>query len=220
MKVSILVSHSANRYHQLERSLFFLEHQTYPNYEVWIMDDGSDGIPKIRRKDIINYRRLRPKWSTPRSPNTAFRLGYEMSNGSFVILMNSEHIIPLDAVEVMVKRGAQDRRNVPIQYHLSRRQLREIDKMSTTKVSAELHSVMKFLPNFFDTRTPWGYTNSDAKYHREHFFAFSGQARRAWDKIGFLPDTEEWLMPQEETPPVPIEIEIYHQTHPIMGVMG
>ena len=221
-KVSILIPYYGNRLEQLKRTLFMLEHQTYKNYDVWIVDDGSNHQAEIF--NLINphkqfyYSRIRGVGSPPRSTNSALRFGYENCTSDFVVVTSPEILIPFNAIEMLVTNGIPNRRNVPILYKLSLEQQRMID---TVAWKYDL-SKLKDLPNFWqEENIPGGFFNNEAKQNRTHG-GFVGQSREGWERYGFLPDTEEWGQSDsywhvEELklgePAMPIDFEVYHQWH-------
>ena len=216
MTVSVLLS-CLNRADQLRRSLWLLKRQTWFDYEIWVLDDGStDDIESLCGSRLVNYVSVRPSGSRPRSPNMAWWAGYELCEGEFVILSHAEIMVPKDAItRMVVEHNAH--RSVPIQYAIPPEQQRQIDSIDWKD---DLDALQKF-PNFWSVRGPWGFTNHGAHGWRHHF-SFTGQFREEWDRWGFLPKTEvpgdddSWMLEQETAKdilPNPIDLKVYHQYH-------
>ncbi|HLA82588.1 MAG TPA: glycosyltransferase family A protein, partial [Thermoleophilia bacterium] len=106
MKVSVLIPYFQGRRRLLTRTLWLLRNQTYQDYEVLILDDGSDEqIVELCGGPVI-YEQLRPAGSPPRASNMAYVHGYRKCQGEFVILTHPEYMAPLNAIERIV--GAYD----------------------------------------------------------------------------------------------------------------
>jgi len=125
MKVSILIPYYGNRRFQLERSIPFLENQTYPDYELVLMDDGKSDLPDDLIGKFDRYIQLRVGDVPIRSPNVALRTGFAESDGDFIITSQPELLIPYDAVERMVAEANMNRRNVATQYHLTKKRFQD-----------------------------------------------------------------------------------------------
>ena len=122
MKVSIIIPYFGDRKKQLERSLTFLENQTYPDYEIILVDDGArDGLLKLKKP--FRCFKIRADNSYSRSPNTALRYGFSKCSGDFIIVGQPELLVPYDAVEKMLALSDMSRRNVAVQYHLNAEQV-------------------------------------------------------------------------------------------------
>jgi len=225
MKVSILLTFYGNRYYQLRRSLPFLLNQTYKDYEIIFLDDGlmndSDLSPKkLLDHPKVKYVSLREGIVPIRSPNTALRYGFYNSDSDFIITTHPEHLVPYDAVERMVTEGNMKRRNCPIQYHLTLEQMWYL-YVDMDGVGWQIDfDRIKDVPDFMPTITPWGHTNYNSLWHRNHF-SFCGSTRERFEKF-MIPETEEWLMDdcyvhslelECDEPSVPVDIEVYHQEH-------
>ena len=222
MKASIIIPYYSGRRKQFERTMFTLSKQTHEDFEVIVIDDGSDDYDEhleIENKYVVGmYHLLRERGAAPRSPNMAYRKGYELAQGEIIILSNPEVLVPFNALKVMLINMKTDRRNVPVQYHLTYKQLKAID---TVDWRTNIHKLIG-LPDFWSTQTPWLYTNAEAHQHRNHL-NFCGATREVWDRYDFMPATDEWmnmenwLHPMELRdgyPATGIGIEVYHQEHP------
>jgi len=222
MKVSVIVPlyGDRNQFHQIDRGLECLEHQTYDDYEVLIIDDGSS-FEFIAPSYKFSYTRLRDPDSPPRSPNMAFLEGFNHASGDFIITSHPELLIQKDAIERIAFYCRNNVRNIPIQYHLSLQHLQD-PKFLEIYESGKFWE-FKSLPDFWITKTPWTYQNSYAPTQHMHF-SFCGQSREGWLRYGdFLPRTEDWYREdcwwheQEKLSgnyPNPLTLEVYHQWHP------
>jgi glycosyltransferase involved in cell wall biosynthesis len=217
MKVSVLTPYFQGRRALLERTLWLLRQQTYDDYEVWILDDGSDeNIEEICGGRIV-YKRVRGTGASPRASNMAWHYGYEDCDGEFVILAHPEYMAPLDAIERLVEQYDGSARLEPVPLALPPKGQAIIDSVDW-KNDLDL---LQTLPEFWTFKTPWGWTNFEAKEWCHHF-AFTGQTRDAWDVNDFLPVTEElgmndsWLVKlevEQGRPPVCADFSVYHQHH-------
>lgn len=217
MKVSVLIPYFQGRRALLERTLWLLRSQTHDDYEVWILDDGSDeDIAELGGEKII-YERVRDAGAAPRASNMAWNHGYGICQGEFIILAHPEYMPPLDAIERLVDQYDGDARLEPAALALPPKAQAMID---TIDWRADLDNLQS-LPDFWTFKTPWGWTNFEAKEWHHHF-AFTGQTREAWDVHDFLPLTEKrgmndsWLIGLEVAdgrPPIGAGFAVYHQHH-------
>ena len=156
MKVSILIPYYGDRRRQLERSLLFLENQTYPDYEIVLIDDGAkEELPEF--SDKVKYFKIRADGVPSRSSNTALRYGFKKCSGDIIIAGQPELLVPYDAVEKMITLSDMSRRNVAIQYHLTAEQIHSLPWGWEDDFER-----IKSVPNFWATMTPWLYTNKIA----------------------------------------------------------
>lgn len=217
MKVSVLIPYFQGRRSLLERTIRQLIFQTYDNYDVWILDDGSDeNIARLCRQNF-NYVKLRDAGSPPRASNMAWNYGYQLCDGEFIILTHPEYMAPLNAIERLVELYDGSARLEPVALALPSSAMGKIDELDW---KSDL-DVLQTLPNFWTFRTPWGWTNMDAKEWCHHF-AFTGQTREAWDLTDFIPVTEKrgmndsWIVDIEAEmgrPPQCVDFAVYHQHH-------
>ena len=223
MKISILIAYY-NRPRQLARSLWLLQRQTHPHedMEIILVDDGSTEPPKydvFASPTTVWYHPMRPAGSPPRSPNTALRHAYTHCSGDFIIIGGPEIMAPLHAIETMLTKGDMSRRNVPTLYYLAWNH-----HLSTVDWKENLDNLQQ-LPDFMATRGEHGYSNFDSPNMFNHA-GFSGATREVWDKINFLPDTENWgrtdsywherEMELDLIPHKLHELSVYHQWHDII----
>lgn len=217
MKVSVLIPYFQGRRALLERTLWLLRNQTYDDYEVWILDDGSDeNISELAGSKII-YWRLRQAGAPPRASNMAWNNGYKECQGEFIILTHPEYMPPLDAIEKLVEQYDGSARLEPIAFALPAAAIGRIDDLDW---KSDLDT-LQTLPDFWTFKTPWGWTNLEAKEWCHHF-AFTGQDREGWDLHDFIPVTEQrgmndsWLVGLEVEagrPPRCTGFGVYHQHH-------
>ncbi len=226
MKASVLIPYFQGRREQLKRTLWLLMRQTYDDYDVWILDDGSDekidilcskSVPLSYSRSMINYVKLRDAGANPRGCNVAWNVGYRMCRGEFVILTHPEYMPPLDAIERMIHQYDGSARLEPTAYALPSRAMGTLDQLDWKN---DL-DVLQTVPDFWTFKTPWGWTNFEAKEWCHHF-AFTGQTREGWDIFDFIPDTSEfkmndsWIVGLEVKggrPPKNAGFAVYHQHH-------
>ena len=221
MTVSVLLS-CLNRADQLRRSLWLLERQTWFDYEIWVLDDGStDDLESLCGSRLVNYVSVRPPGSPPRSANEALWIGYQLCQGEFIILSHAEIMVPKDAITRMVV-AHNGHRSVPLQYAIPPVAQRHIDSVDWRRSLSYLQN----LPNFWADVGPWGFSNTNAHGWRHHF-SFTGQFREEWERWGFLPKsdamefTDNWMLEKETEAgilPNPIDLEVYHQSHDRLAV--
>jgi len=217
MKVSVLIPYFQGRRALLERTLWLLKRQTYDDYDVWILDDGStENISELCDGKII-YKQVRGAGGKKRSANIAWNIGYKICGGEFIILSHPEYMVPLDAIERLVKQYDGNARLVPTAYAIPAEFLSRIDELDW-KTDLDL---IQTLPDFWDIMTPWGWINLVAKSWHHHF-VFTGQKRDAWDALNFIPNTEKygmndsWILSREaKISRIPREADfaVYHQHH-------
>jgi glycosyltransferase involved in cell wall biosynthesis len=218
MKASVLIPYFQGRRKLLERTLWLLERQSYEDYEVWILDDGSDeNIAELCNSTKVIYEKLRDAGAVPRASNMAWNHAYERCDGEFIILSHPEYMPPLNAIEKIVDQYDGSARLEPVAYALPSKTGRLIDEIDWKSDLDNLQSI----PDFWAFRTPWGWTNYQAR-NWHHHFAFTGQTREAWDVHDFLPKTDKrgmndsWLLPIEieaGRPPMGANFAVYHQHH-------
>lgn len=217
MKVSVLIPYFQGRRALLERTLWLLSRQTYDDYDVWILDDGSDeNVSELCTGKVV-YKQIRGQGAHPRASNMAWNYGYEDCEGEFVILTHPEYMPPLNGVELLVDQYDGSARLEPTAFALPAHANGIIDGLDW---KADL-DVLQTLPNFWTFKTPWGWTNKEAaEWH--HHFAFTGQTREGWDLFDFIPKTElrgmndSWLVKLEvesDRPPRGAGFAVYHQHH-------
>lgn len=217
MKVSVLIPYFQGRRALLERTLWLLERQTYADYEVLILDDGSDeDIYQLRSKRIA-YERLRPAGSPPRSSNTAYIHGYRKCQGDFIILTHPEYMAPTNAIARIVDVYDGSARLAAMSLALNPETTANLDGFPWRTDLDTLQDI----PGFWGWTTPWGWQNSEARGWCHHF-SFTGQTRDGWALTEFIPATEEpgmndsWIVAVEVAmarPPMPAGFAVYHQHH-------
>lgn len=217
MKVSVLIPYFQGRRALLERTLWLLRSQTYDDYEVWILDDGTDENVSDLCGGKIIYEKLRDAGAKPRASNMAWNHGYKKCDGDFIVLTHPEYMPPLDAIERLVEQYDGSARLEPVALALPPSALGAIDELDW-KTDLDVLQTMR---DFWTFKTPWGWTNLEAKEWCHHF-AFTGQTREAWDLTDFIPVTDKrgmndsWIVDIEAEmgrPPQCVDYAVYHQHH-------
>lgn len=219
MKVSVLIPYFQGRRRLLERTLWLLTRQTFDDYDIWLLDDGSDEqIAELAagNKRIV-YEVLRPAGSPPRASNVAYVQGYRKCQGDFVILTHPEYMAPKDAIRRILDAYDGSARLAAMSLALTR----EVTFALDTYPWQERLDALQEIPGFWGWTSPWGWTNQEAKSWCHHF-SFTGQHRAGWDRTSFIPESEErhmndsWIVGKEVEmgrPPMPAGFAVYHQHH-------
>ena len=219
MKVSVLIS-CRNRADVLRRSLWLLERQTWPDYEILISDDGSDediraAATGCKRVEIAT---IRPPLSPIRNCPIGLRHAFDRAKGEFIIISHPELMVPLNAIEKLVKEYEPGYRIVPRLYFIC--DSIAMAWLESTDWQSDL-DLIQTIPNFWASRTPWGNTNKDMDSWIGHT-AFCGQTRAEWGHKGFLPDDGSpavdvaWIDAAEARlgrMPRQASFAVYHQDH-------
>jgi len=222
MKVSVIlpIFGDRNQFQQAQNGILCLSKQTYKDFEVLVVDDGAYFELSYPDSRFIHID-LRHPGSDVRSSNIAFLEGFNHATGDFIITSHPEILVQSNAIETMIDNAFMERRNIPIQYHLSLEHIQS--KKFKEILIGDDFTEFKQLPNFWTTKTPWNYLNDYASSQHMHF-SFCGQSRDGWLKYGeFLPRTESWYQEdcwwhdkerEQKHFPNPLDLEIYHQWHP------
>jgi len=100
-KVSICIP-TYNREHYLLEALDSVFAQTYRDYEVVVLDDGStDGTGEMIKNG--RYRNLRYYWQENKGDAAARNKLLELAQGRFITFLDSDDLLMPDAVERMMK---------------------------------------------------------------------------------------------------------------------
>lgn len=92
MRLSVIIP-TFNRQAVLERCLRALQAQTYPDFEVLVVDGGNDGTRQMVAQDFPAVRYLRD----PRSgPSAARNMGVEHASGDVVVFTDDDCLAPPD----------------------------------------------------------------------------------------------------------------------------
>lgn len=114
MKVSIIIP-AYNTALYLERSLTSLQQSLQDNYEVWLIDDGSEDDTFQRLQQFAdgwpNVHALTQKHS---GPAAARNVGLMHANGEYVYFMDSDDYIEPDGISTMVRAMKQDDADVVV----------------------------------------------------------------------------------------------------------
>jgi hypothetical protein len=125
-------------------------------------------------------------------------------------------MVPLNAIELLVSRY-EGYRLGPTAFALSPAMMTGLDKLPW-KIDLD---TLQGLPGFWEFENPWGWRNIVAAEWCHHF-AFTGQPRKDWDILDFIPVTEErgfddsWIIGFEYEggrPSRPAGFSVYHQHH-------
>lgn len=91
-----MVCYNHERY--IEQAIESILHQTYGNFELIIVDDGSqDQTQSIIRR--FNDKRIRPIFKTNEGPSAATNTGLSMASGEYIALMSGDDISYAERVE-------------------------------------------------------------------------------------------------------------------------
>ena len=219
MRVSVLIS-CRNRADVLRRSLWLLERQTWPDYEVLITDDGSDediraAATGCKRVEIAT---IRPPFSPIRNCPIGLRHAFDRAKGEFIIISHPELMVPLNAIEKLIKEYEPGYRIVPRLYFIC--DSIAMAWLESTDWQSNL-DLIQGIPNFWTSRTPWGNTNQDMDSWIGHT-GFCGQTRAEWERKGFLSDDKNpgsdvrWIDAAEARlgrMPRQASFAVYHQHH-------
>jgi glycosyltransferase involved in cell wall biosynthesis len=152
MKVSVLIPYFQGRRPLLERTLWLLRNQTYEDFEVWILDDGSnENVEELCGGKII-YEKLRDYGAPPRASNMAWNHAYRKCDGEFIILTHPEYMAPRHAIETLVDLYDGDNRLEPVALALPSHTLGTLDELDW---KSDL-DVLMTVPDFWTFRTPLG----------------------------------------------------------------
>lgn len=216
--VSIFVSTFAGHEENMKRALYTLENQTYDGeYEIIIIDDGAEhDVTEISW--MTRYERLRSYGSLPRngtSGGSIYRKAYELSKGDFIILTDSDILVPPYAVKSLVGHYGYDGRLTPIVFGLDWDTQKNID---TFQWKTNLDAFMD-AEGFWDFPIPQGVENRFSHTVRHHIL-FSGQRRDLWDETGLFDknvpvDTfvETFIFNHTTKPIMQVPFNVYHQWH-------
>jgi glycosyltransferase involved in cell wall biosynthesis len=99
-----------NREHLLKETLDSVFAQTYKNFEVVIVDDGStDGTKEMLEKNGYN---VRYHWQANSGDAAARNKLIELANGKYISFLDSDDLLYPDALEKMVDAIPQNAENV------------------------------------------------------------------------------------------------------------
>ncbi|MGL5980489.1 MAG: glycosyltransferase family 2 protein [Phocaeicola sp.] len=93
-----------NAYHHIERMLCSLFHQSFTNFEVILVDDGStDNSASLINQFIKNRENYTLISQTNSGPSVARNKGLELAKGEFILFVDSDDWIDSDYIEKLVK---------------------------------------------------------------------------------------------------------------------
>ena len=214
--ISILIPYFGNRSELLARTLYLLDHQTYKDFEVWLISDG--GQLGLHLPFHINIHVMPPHGDEWRTPNHTIKVGYEMCSGDYIVITSPEILPPTNALQVMMELSDDTTMSVPMLYKLSRKQTAQIDSVDWKKSLGNLQGLENF---WTEEEHPGGFPNTEAKYNYHHG-GFVGATRKVWDEIKITPDDVNnresdsyWHVKLGELGRSPIRLPfgVYHQWH-------
>ncbi len=92
-----------NSEHFLERAILSVIHQTYTNFEIILINDGSiDGSSEIARKYCNQYTNIRLFTTQNVGPGNARNIGIKHAIGEFITFLDSDDTITNDAIEILL----------------------------------------------------------------------------------------------------------------------
>jgi glycosyltransferase involved in cell wall biosynthesis len=103
MEFSICIA-TYNRAHTIGRTLDSLVHQSYEDFEVLVIDDGStdnteEVVDLFKERLKINY--LKKKNG---GKHTALNIGFQKAQGEFLVILDSDDTLVPDALKNMKKK--------------------------------------------------------------------------------------------------------------------
>jgi glycosyltransferase involved in cell wall biosynthesis len=106
--ISIVMSYK-NRLSQLERTLDSIKKSIIKDYEIIIVDDGSDEESRLEnlKFDKLNIIRIEPEEKTWINPCVTYNMGIKQSTGDIVVIQNPECFHMGDVLDY-VKRNIRD----------------------------------------------------------------------------------------------------------------
>jgi len=164
------------------------------SYEILVVDDASkEDIPAViadvesntqDSNGVIRYLRL-SHGLLLRSPNAAYRAGFENAEADFIVLSSQDVLVPRYALAGLVDTAAEHlgRRAALIAYWLTEAQTGMLPGCGWEKSLLNVTA----LPGFWDA-TPYGAPNKTI-VDGGAFILCTGQSREQWEWIGFLRDT-------------------------------
>lgn len=104
LMVSVIIpNYNGEKY--IEKCIESVEHQTYKNLEIIIVDDGSDDSSKeIIKKVQKKYSNIKCYFQQNMGGSIARNKGIELSNGKYFIFLDSDDILYPDAISTMIEK--------------------------------------------------------------------------------------------------------------------
>lgn len=194
--VASIVIPAHNRVDLTRRSLYrWLRQLDCGPYEILVMDDAStEDIPAVigeveeltpDSKGVVRYLRL-SHGLLMRSPNTAWRTGYEEAKADFIVLSSQDVLVPwyaLAGVMHTAKRHKGQRASM-IVYWMTEQMMGQLGEHP---LGVDLNVITGF-PEFWTQITPYGCENGQIR-SGGLFVLCTGMSRQDWEWIGFLRDT-------------------------------
>ena len=105
-KVTICITHH-NRRDLLQQTLTSIEAQTYPNFNVVIVDDGSSDKTALAYLDELEAKHVHRDWQIIRQPNlylgAARNTGARHADGELIVFFDDDNLMQPDMVETLVR---------------------------------------------------------------------------------------------------------------------
>lgn len=99
--ISVVISHF-NRVELITDTLSSLSAQTYPHWEAWVVDDGSDPASLARLAELAardERIRLIERPRLPKGANACRNIGAELAQGDYLIFLDSDDLLAPHALE-------------------------------------------------------------------------------------------------------------------------
>jgi len=110
-KVSIIIL-NWNNYEDTKECLLSLDKITYPNYEVIVVDNGSEGndavILEEQYKDYINVIRNKENLGFAKGNNIAIKQVLKEWKSDYILLLNNDTVVEPDFLERLIEIGEED----------------------------------------------------------------------------------------------------------------
>ena len=107
--ISIVIPHF-NRVELITDTLSSLIGQSYPHWEAWVVDDGSDPACRMQLTQIAakdERIRLIDRFRLPKGANTCRNIGIELARGDYLIFLDSDDLLAPFALEQRARTACQ-----------------------------------------------------------------------------------------------------------------
>lgn len=194
--LSIVIG-TRNRGHLLGRSLYCYANQTYKDFELIVIDDGStDNTQEVCSKfdDRLIYVKLKRTDNRWRDSSSYINMGIRMAKGDFVIPTHPEVMIRHDVLQ-SISNNIKDWRYICVKpYYLTQNDQKAIDNVNWHEDILNIRNI------------PWFYDQSSAEFRGDpaythlaiektntwNSWVFGGLSKKTWRDIGGLSESEVW----------------------------
>lgn len=197
-----------NRAHLLKRSLVTYSKQTTRDFELIVLDDGSEDdteslVNSFSDKITIRYVRLSDKKAGEwRDAGAIINRGILMSKGEFVYVTHPEVMICYDCIE-NCNRALRENENAYLNarcYYMTRRLQKGLEKIDW---ESDFYNVKK-IKHFYDAEPQYVTENLELTIQQccdpkvaetidvWDSWVFGGMTRQAWKKFGGLNESPHW----------------------------